>query len=211
MRRGGAAEKPFYLEDGEKIIGFNLGADFCAEHEWGLRDLRPNFGCDEEKMGIAKRTITKIPSTLKYRLGKKKGEPNILAIVGSHNWEAFEQGNLKDWGYWRELEDYTWKGKEGPPTEFTGAWSDRDFGIAAYTDKAKAALQDLVVAFDKKDVAFWVGGTGNNPFARGGLCFVQVSKVPQSSLDVMGSPLVVQCRAQSAPQWAIPRLSHWES
>lgn len=187
MRRGGAAEKPFYIEDEEtmEFFGFNLGADYCAEHEWGLSDLRFTFGCDDEKLGIEKRRITRVPEDLKYRRGKsgKKPVPDIFAMVSKHNWEGFQEDPVKKWGYYQELEDYTWKDK--PPTEFTGAWSGRDFGIAAYSEQAKARLEKLVMAFEKKDVAFWIGGTGGNPFARGGLCFSIVSKVPKRHLDLM--------------------------
>lgn len=185
MRRGGAAEKPFFLEDGETVIGFNLGADYCAEHEWGLSDLKSMFGCNDEKMGIEKRTITKIPKTMKFRISNKKNQPDILAIVGEHNWEGFADDPEKKWGYWGELEDYRWKGKTDPPTDFTGAWSGRDFGVAAYSAKAKTALAKLVAAFDNRDVAFWIGGTGDNPFARGGLCLVTVSLLPDNYRQIM--------------------------
>ena len=187
MRRGGAAEKPFYLEDSEtmEFFGFNLGADYCAEHEWGLSELRSVFRTQDEKLGIEKRIITRLPEELKYRRGRsgKKPIPDLFAIVSKHNWEGFQEDPVNKWGYYRELEDYVWKDK--PPTEFTGAWSGRDFGIGAYSDQAKARLETLVQAFEKKDIAFWIGGTGGNPFARGGLCFAIVSKIPKRHLQTM--------------------------
>jgi hypothetical protein len=80
MRKG---MKPEVYKENGKLYGFNLGADFVAEHEFGIRKLKDILGVDmpikEKKkclwqrifsssnvpttpsLGVDKRTITKFP------------------------------------------------------------------------------------------------------------------------------------------------------
>ncbi len=35
-----------------ELIGVCLGFDFCAEHEWGIKDLHERLGCKFNKFGF---------------------------------------------------------------------------------------------------------------------------------------------------------------
>jgi hypothetical protein len=59
MRRGN--DNGFVFGDDGTLAGVSLGADFTAEHEYGIRGIRRAFGLDDAALGIAKRTITKHP------------------------------------------------------------------------------------------------------------------------------------------------------
>jgi hypothetical protein len=51
-----------FIAHNGKEIGIYLGADFCAEHEWGIKKLKSTFGIGEtKKPGVPRRMITKVP------------------------------------------------------------------------------------------------------------------------------------------------------
>lgn len=52
--------------DGQ-FVGFDLGADYCAEHEWGIKGIRREFKLNDNLIGIDKRMVTEIPNTLFYK------------------------------------------------------------------------------------------------------------------------------------------------
>ena len=74
MRR---AHRHEALMDGDTFIGVNLGADFTAEHEWGISDIREQFGMKDDKDGIDRRTATRVPKD-SIRLIKGKKHPVLL-------------------------------------------------------------------------------------------------------------------------------------
>jgi hypothetical protein len=48
------------------LMGINFGADFCAEHEWGIKGLYRIFGIPDTGYGLSKRKITKVPKELEW-------------------------------------------------------------------------------------------------------------------------------------------------
>jgi hypothetical protein len=104
MRRG--HHNGWLENENKEMIGINLGADFTAEHEWGIEDLYRTLGVsnDESVMGIERYRVRKpntdvitlieenknnaalvclqYPSDMKYLVGQKldkmfHGELNI--------------------------------------------------------------------------------------------------------------------------------------
>ena len=83
MRRGYNSE--LIKDEQGQLLGFNLGADYCAEHEWGIDKIKRCFGIDVDSgerpfanwwekillvttksaLGIDKRLITKCPELVK--------------------------------------------------------------------------------------------------------------------------------------------------
>ena len=56
-----------------KLIGFNLGADYCAEHERGIKDIVREFQIDVTKIGIInKRIKLKDNGEAAFSLGYKR-------------------------------------------------------------------------------------------------------------------------------------------
>ena len=45
------------------FVGVDLGADYCAEHEWGIKGIRREFKLNDDLVGIDKR-ITEAISRL---------------------------------------------------------------------------------------------------------------------------------------------------
>lgn len=124
MRRGMDAE--VFVEDG-KLYGFNLGADFTSEHEWGIDKLKRVFGVTNTKkkllgiiapvLGVDARTITEKPTDM-----------------------------LKSFEIYPFRED----------RHIFTAWDDGSFGILV-DETYKKELADLYDAFNKKDIVFGMG------------------------------------------------------
>lgn len=152
MRRGHNGNL-FLSEDGT-LEGVNLGADYCAEHEWGLEGLASDFGLNPKAPpGLQRHMITKLPSGY-FKLGLVMKE-GYVGYMHTEEHVSREVSNIYD------------------GEEFAGAWSGSDFGIR-FKNKAYAA--DLYNSFLNHDVAF-LFLKNENPFGRSGLCIMIASKL----------------------------------
>jgi len=167
MRRGN--DPKFLIEDG-KLVALNLGSDYCSEHEWGIKELKANFGITDEDtalLGIAKRRITIVHGGLEYH---NEGKEHFLIgwdYIASYNPPPAKITDL-----------YMIKGKE-----LACAWDSKSFGIRVAGKENKAHLQELYEAFQKKDIAIWLGG--GQVFLNAGLVLGIVSNIPEASLKTM--------------------------
>lgn len=166
MRRAYDSE---ILMVGETFIGINLGADYTAEHERGIGDIRSALGIPSDLtirklQGIKGRTITKFdPKRFFFEKGK------------THTCLTFEEPFLGKLSGWKNCE------LESSPKELATAWSWSNFGIVVVNNYAHL-LEELYEAFKCCDVAISLGGS-TNPFQNGGLSIVIASKFPKEAND----------------------------
>lgn len=189
MRRGN--RNGWHVEEG-KIIFLSLGADYCAEHEWGINDLRLMLGVDGAKPkysqeevkyknphGISRRRIINHDP---IRLYEHRGQALLMCddrwIIDRFDKHLKEDGFAKTWKEFRPRE----LGLLGDETLAT-AWDGGSFGVLAKGDDA-VRLRELHKQILAQNVAIWVGGT-SNPFDRGGLILAIVSNVPTEHLETM--------------------------
>lgn len=172
MRHANDAE---VMKIDDKLVGFNLGADFCAEHEWGIKGIVREFGVDKGKVGIDGRMVTVVPKSLIYTdITYEKIKCHLLVLVPSY----YREENLnitKD--VLRTWELYTYRLEE---TGITTAWDEKSFAILV-TDKYKDELKELYEAFLNLDVA--VGIAPSEVFKNGGLKFCIKSKLPEETIQ----------------------------
>ncbi len=157
----------------------NLGADYCAEHEWGIKGICEHFGIPIEvhrkALGIEGRTITEIPTGL-YLV---EGDNKIALVFDGYLGYQDEHRQLKVG--WKDLSSEL-KG-EGP--KLITAWDEKSFGLVAFTDEDCNFLRKLHQAFIEKDVAIWLGGGG--VFQNAGLCIGIASQIPEENKKTMAS------------------------
>jgi hypothetical protein len=169
MRRGN--DPQFLIEDG-KMVALDLGSDYCAEHEWGIKDLKVSFGITDEDValfGIAKRRIVIVHDALQYH---SKGKEHFLIC-----WDHISQYNPPPAP--AKISDlYLSKDKE-----LACAWDSKSFGIKVIGDQNKEYLHQLHNAFQKKDIAIWLGGGA--VFQNAGLVIGIISNIPEASLKTM--------------------------
>ena len=188
MRRGYNGE---ILFDGDKFVGVNLGADYCAEHEWGIERLCKYLGVynhtkDNEKaylsmkdniqrglgydpvFGVEARTITNTDNLLatKHIL---KGKTVYALYCGANYFLKHCSSKLSD-------EIKPWNDE----WEISGAWSEHDFGFIVRNRKI---INDLVDAANKHNLFITTAGGG--PFENGGLKLLIASRMPDGVLDKM--------------------------
>lgn len=175
MRR---TSKPQLLknEQGEGVV-LCLGADFCAEHEWGIKDVNEYFGiplkATSKVFGIQARAITQLPKEGVLLLS----HTNKVALVFDPylNWQI-EKGESITWKHLsaelRAREDDT----------LQAAWDQKSFGVIGCGEDV-IFLKRLHQAFLDKDVAIWLGGGG--PFENAGLCIGITSLIPDEGKKTM--------------------------
>jgi len=155
-----------------KFYAFNLGWDFCAEHEWGISELLYDFGVPyKEKIGLERVTITRHTSkwgnTIKYEEIEYKNEKfKVLSYPRSPSLSRFV--------YLDKQED------------FYSAWDGRGFAIAVNVKNETVIkyLDDLYKAFKKNDVCLMMANR-QTPFGNRGLVLAIRSRIPQEFDDYL--------------------------
>jgi len=190
----------FLTADDGSFVGFILGADFTAEHEWGIATLYEALGIKLEASlyGLDRRRMTEPKPELvvsgeckisyyreiplkkdptRTRWGKVSESVQVLC-VHDHNW--WDHRPLE-----KRIEDYAQTfGANYDSREIVGAWDGKGFVLIAYSDRAKEALSALDEGLRRSDFALWTGRS-NNPFGRGGLTVALASRVPTDGRETM--------------------------
>ena len=172
MRRGYDSE--FLTNDNGEIIGINLGADHCAEHEWGIKGIKESFKLNdnEEVFGIAKRIINASPENLMFKKVKIKNKIHYVLILLRHTYGIIFDEDYKKW-LPSDLIPFSDK-------NMACAWDENSFGIVV-TKEFKNEIESLYESFKNKDIA--IGVAPSKAFSNGGLVFTITSKLPQEIID----------------------------
>ena len=177
----------FIITDGVlNGIYFNNGG--CAEHEIGIASIRQDFGMDDAKLGVEKRTISKKPNGiiyLKYKQSKIKRAVLMYRSYGFSNLDLNDKKAVRKY-----ISTYgvfkTRPYKDDETSWVSCAWSDKDFGIYVAGDENVEMLDKIVQAMDNNDLMMYVGNpTPDNPFSRGGLVFMIVSTLSEDFKTMM--------------------------
>jgi hypothetical protein len=149
-----------------KLLAVNLGADYCAEHEWGIKKLKEMFGISDKisDYGLKRRKVSKLPKNFCWISDASRG-----GFVVS-NWFARVPADF--------LVDSELAGK-GLRT----AWSESDFGAIADTPEEIEKLQEIYKAFEKKNIIVCFSKTLLPAFENPGLCLVIADRLDKSILD----------------------------
>ena len=147
MRRG---YKNGWLEnDNKEMIGINLGADYCAEHEWGTKDLREILGVTDDKnvMGIERYRINNPKA--EHLFLREENKNNAALICIPYAWE------MKDWA--AQKFDKLGHGELNilGDEELATAWSGSDFGIRVKRPVNIKRLKRLRNTILNKEAAGW--------------------------------------------------------
>jgi hypothetical protein len=166
MRRG--YNNGFVFENGE-LIGMTLGADYCAEHEWGIKTTRSVFGCDDNAVGIDRYRITQLPARFAWLETARKNKAGFI-------FDRYELPSTYD-GLVKVMRSYPKeKHKEN---EFESAWSDGDFGVLSTDKSAIKHLRTIYEAIVNKNAIIMLGGGG--VFQNAGLVIAIADKIPEAT------------------------------
>jgi len=177
------------------FIGIALGYDYCAEHEWGIKDLKRICGIPEgnkDNMGIRCRTITKAPNIIfKEETYKKKRFAVLYTGLNFRSQEDNEKYIPHDFKNYKEslIWNEKWN-KEHPDREcrdnIITAWDGGSFGIAVMGDNEVEYLKELKTAIETLNLTIAITSLrAVNPFAGSSLCLLITNRIPQELIDDM--------------------------
>ena len=182
--RSGSHDANILEHDGE-FIGVNLGWDFTAEHEWGIKDLTRDFGIlgtsrnkgvlgigAKDVVGVEARQVNDIPRGLSLIV---KGDHTYLMYMNT--WD--DKYALTDKTPKKELDRIV---SAYGDRELVTAWDGKSFGIRVAGKEQRKQLKTLYNAFQEGDVMIaFLGGGG--PFGNNGLCLFIIPELPDFVAD----------------------------
>jgi hypothetical protein len=179
----------------EEACGILLEASYCAEQEQGIRplnqllrvqDLNPEVqGRDYQgPWGLSLRRVTQYAENQTYfKHVPKKGRALARWTLCIQTEAHIQGGYMGDIPHWDKLP----KPWEKEPFPSQAAWDDAGFLCTSNDPQMGALLTELHEALknpSEKAIALWLGGAGNNPFARNGICLGLVDKIDPEQLQV---------------------------
>ena len=184
--REGMGNDGFVINDVEECAGLHLRADYCAEHEWGIKPMRKRFGVDTEQMGIEKRRISNSGNVYLVEFTKKKEKCAFLTNYLTDESNTFGRTQ----GTWNDLEqyinEYRWFNLERNEQNegVAGAWDESDFVMVVKGQENIKLLKEVYEAFQTNDIAIFLGG-GHGPFSNAGLSISIISQLPAELIQDM--------------------------
>jgi hypothetical protein len=160
-----SSDTSIIFEGSSTLIGFNLSADFVAEHEFGIDRLKSHLTRDSKAYGLSGRRIRQTDSV-------RYNGSDLLVIMDS-KW-AMQHYEDKDCNW--NLSDY---GSDS--CGLKSSWGDNGLIIQALTAESQEYLRQLHQAILKKKVA--IVYKYKFGFYRGGLALVIIDRVPKNLAD----------------------------
>ena len=142
----------------DKVIGVNLGFDFVAEHEFGIKHLQQDFGFQvENELGFEARKNTIVPEGFIYCENLKEDSAVLLYNSSLEHSLDGELSFLLN----RSL---------------VAAWDESSFGVRVKSEH-KFILKNLYDAFIDRNGVITLSGS-NNPFSNSGLTLLDYRLIP---------------------------------
>ena len=186
MRQGNGNDG-IVMNDVDECAGIHLRADYCAEHEWGIKDIRREFGIDADKIGIEKRRISNPGNVYLVEFTKNTEKCAFLTNALTYVDVISERSQGKWEDFKNYVSDYRWFDlKRNELSQgVAGAWDSKHFIVVVKGNENIDMLKELYNAFQKNDVAIFLGGGGNGPFQNYGLSIAIISQLPNEIIQDM--------------------------
>ena len=134
MRR--SSRNNIYIQENNIFYGISLGFDYCAEHEWGIAEMRNNFKISDKGLGIETRKINIAPVLF------KEDKDYALLMSNRHlKQNDLETRNIKD------LLAYECNLNSVSEQKTMTAWDKSDFQICVKGRENINKLKELYDAF----------------------------------------------------------------
>lgn len=176
MKRSNTSDNQILVTEDGTPYAFVLAPDYTAEHEWGIKGIRSIFGISGPPGGFSDQvsefdasdsiSVMEAPVT-RYDFESKKRETSrikesCLVLTTDGTPEVVARDLLS---------------RHEAHTAFTAAFDDGHFCIGAFSEQARTLLRTIHEGIAAKDIAIWMGSSGN-PFGKGGLVVARASLVP---------------------------------
>ncbi len=187
MRRG---YNCFFIRDTHgEIFGINLGADFTAEHEWGIKGICRYFDISHELDGFDGRKNNKFPNDKEssieldghgemYILEQK----NLYGIVFNYPKKYLDgllKGELRIHDYYRSNYSVICNIEEKDQKDLACAWDENSFAFVTIpTVERKAFINKLFESFKNLNGVVMLGGL-RVFIENAGLVLLNYNKIPE--------------------------------
>lgn len=199
MRRSGSEKPGWVVDDNGVLIGIQLGADYCAEHECGIKGIKRELGilskdeCDEQQIFGADRYTVLAVNTDQFHFRETKTTHEAVFIfnprVFGRSWMSSQQLSLEQMTISKLANHYDihllgpWKDHEAQT--LATAWDEASFGIHVKGKQDHEYLRELQQAFIDQDVVVYLGAPPIPVFSNSSLNLMIKSRIPQEGLDLM--------------------------
>ena len=188
--RYGMYSPMFVANENGEFFCCHLPADFCAEHEWGIRDIARTFGLpqhekDEGPLDVSRFQIQEVPQPEDGLLLKMDKEHHFLVL---DSWEPERQTDHEHWlSPEVSKEKFNEEAVSILPVKASGKWDSKGFAIYVKGKDVGKYLQELHKAILDKDFAIMLGR--GHAFQNGGLNLTIISKMPKTIKDTIAEEL----------------------
>ncbi len=180
-----ALNKAMGKDDPGLLLGVNFGADFTAEHEWGISPIKRDFGIPEDiaVYGLARRKVTTVPKdSLRWVTFESTHAPFSWKAKTQEKERPLQNGGFIFRPHWYDEhpEDHS-KNRELRGEGLRAAWSDKDFGAVSSERVEIDALFDIFSELQKGNAVITFGDQKflENP----GLVIAVADRLPAVVLD----------------------------
>jgi len=176
MKTSNTSGNAILADDAGRPYAFVIAPDYTSEHEWGIKGIRSIFGISGPPGDFADQVSTidasdsvvvaEAPAT-RYDMDARRREDrrikeSCLVLTTDGRPETIVRDLLC---------------RHDADTAFTAAFDEGHFCIGAFSEEARTLLRTIHEGIAAKDVAIWMGSSGN-PFGRGGLVVARASMIP---------------------------------
>lgn len=200
MRRSGGSSRPEFIFQEDNLLGIQLGSDFCAEHEWGIKDLKTHMKLISEEQADKKKIFGaeryKINSVHEYSIHFDTSEKDLEALLifdpfvfdpnftpSSYLKSLSIEQLSKEYGI--SLRSYKNIQNKKVEENIAAAWDSKSFGIHVKGEKEYKALNELYQHFISLDAILFLGKPPISVFSRSSLNIIIKSRIPKESIDFM--------------------------
>ena len=184
--RQGMGNDGIIMNDVEECAGIHLRADYCAEHEWGIKGFKRSFGMDETKLGIEKRRIRNNGGVYLIKFTKKGEKCALLSNYRMHTSLSSGKQELNGTDVKEFINENRWfdlthnEQSEG----VAGAWDENYFLFVVKGSENISKIEEVYDAFQENDIAIFLGG-GSKVFQNSGLSIAIISQLPEEIIRDM--------------------------
>lgn len=182
------------------FYGVSLGYDYCAEHEWGIKEMQHILEIPELKRkkflgytyfstaGIKSRMIN-VKNPENFFVYKEDGNFTYLFMGRKYFWEKTCDDKTPD--YCLKKDNLKWIEKQNKSEEkkkdlIITAWDSREFGILVKGSQERGYIKELYDALlNGKCAITFMNFRGKNPFSNSSLSILITDKLPKEALDQM--------------------------
>jgi hypothetical protein len=171
------------------IIGISLGHDYTAAHEEGIKGIERALGIRHLDTPGVEKFLARAIASDDLRISLYERKKSTKTIAAETRLSFCDQAPLA-----QELKDPKCKRRALPATYvrdgkadkgLSASWDQYGFCIRAFGDEERQALHDIHAAMHAGDLLVNLGGGGENPFSRAGLCLTILSRVPAALREMV--------------------------